>query len=65
MPKEVVAHERRVALSPEVVKKLVDMKCAVTVESGAGLGVSITDDHFKEAGAKIVKKVLTCTKGPN
>lgn len=63
IPKEVVAHEKRVALSPEIVKKLVDMKCVVTVESGAGLGVSITDDHFKNAGAKVVKKSTDMYKG--
>lgn len=54
IPKEIHAHEKRVALSPEVVKKVIAMGCDVSVESGAGLGVSITDEHFKIAGAKII-----------
>ena len=63
IPKEVRSHEARVALSPEVVKKLIALKCDVLVESGAGIGVSISDDHFKSAGAKIVAKSASMYKG--
>lgn len=45
--------EARVALMPESVKKLSDLKATVLVESGAGLGAARTDDDFKEAGAQI------------
>ena len=46
--------EARVALMPESVKKLVDLKATVVVESGAGLGAARTDDDYKEAGAQVV-----------
>jgi H+-translocating NAD(P) transhydrogenase subunit alpha len=55
VPKEKRAHESRVALSPEIVKKLSDMGCAVYVERGAGEGVSVPDKDFQEAGAHLVK----------
>jgi H+-translocating NAD(P) transhydrogenase subunit alpha len=45
--------EARVALMPESVKKLSDLKANVLVESGAGLGAARTDDDYKEAGAQI------------
>jgi H+-translocating NAD(P) transhydrogenase subunit alpha len=53
VPKERRPHERRVAASPETVKKLVGLGAAVTVETGAGAGASIPDDAFREAGAEI------------
>ncbi|HSE34347.1 MAG TPA: Re/Si-specific NAD(P)(+) transhydrogenase subunit alpha [Pyrinomonadaceae bacterium] len=45
--------ESRVALMPESVKKLVGLKAAVLVESGAGLAAARTDAEFQEAGAEI------------
>lgn len=45
--------EARVALMPESVKKLSDLKATVLVESGAGLGAARTDDDYKEAGAEV------------
>jgi NAD(P) transhydrogenase subunit alpha len=45
--------EARVALMPESVKKLVGLKAAVLVESGAGLAAARTDEEFLEAGAQI------------
>jgi NAD(P) transhydrogenase subunit alpha len=53
VPRERRPHERRVAASPETVKKLVGLGAAVTVEAGAGGGASIPDDTFREAGATI------------
>ncbi|HCI48497.1 MAG: hypothetical protein A2621_01600 [Alphaproteobacteria bacterium RIFCSPHIGHO2_01_FULL_41_14] len=55
VPKERRPHEVRVALSPEIVKKLVDMGCSVHIEQGAGEGVSFSDKDFQEAGAQLVK----------
>lgn len=63
IPKETRSHEKRVALSPEIVKKMKAMGCDIAIESGAGLGVSITDDHFKAAGAKIVSGGAAAYKG--
>jgi NAD(P) transhydrogenase subunit alpha len=51
--KERFAFETRVAATPETVKKLIGMGCAVTVEAGAGLGAAIADAQFAEAGAAI------------
>jgi NAD(P) transhydrogenase subunit alpha len=47
------AGESRVALMPESIKKLVALKAAVQVESGAGLSAGRTDDDYREAGAEI------------
>lgn len=45
--------EKRVAASPETVKKLTGLGFAVTVEAGAGEGASIPDAAFEDAGATI------------
>src|SRR5688500_16690633 len=45
--------EARVALMPESVKKLVALKAAVLIESGAGLAAARTDEDFREADAQI------------
>ena len=55
IPKERRAHEARVAASPETVKKLTALGCAVTVEKGAGLGAAITNSAYGDAGAVIAK----------
>lgn len=46
--------EARVGMTPKNVKILVDAGNEVLVDSGAGAGCGFTDDHYKEAGAKIV-----------
>ncbi|WP_044551768.1 Re/Si-specific NAD(P)(+) transhydrogenase subunit alpha [Azospirillum lipoferum] len=53
IPRERRPGERRVAASPETVKKLKALGLDVVVESGAGLGSSITDAAFEAAGAAI------------
>jgi H+-translocating NAD(P) transhydrogenase subunit alpha len=45
--------ERRVAASPETVKRLRDRGIEVVVESGAGSGAAILDSEFAAAGATI------------
>ncbi|CCQ73497.1 Re/Si-specific NAD(P)(+) transhydrogenase subunit alpha [Magnetospira sp. QH-2] len=65
IPKERAAGEKRVAASPETVKKLVGLGFDVAVEKGAGLGASFSDDNFKEAGASIAAKAETLLKGAN
>jgi H+-translocating NAD(P) transhydrogenase subunit alpha len=52
--KERRAHELRVAVSPDTVKKLIALGAEVVVETGAGLGAAYTDASLAEAGAKIV-----------
>lgn len=47
------AHERRVAASPDTVRRMVGMGLEVVVESGAGAGASFADSAFAAAGAAI------------
>jgi NAD(P) transhydrogenase subunit alpha len=51
--KERRAHERRVAASPDSVKRLLAMGLEVAVESGAGAGASFPDAAYAAAGAVI------------
>ncbi|HYV17149.1 MAG TPA: Re/Si-specific NAD(P)(+) transhydrogenase subunit alpha [Conexibacter sp.] len=53
VPKETAEGERRVALVPEVVKKLSDAGHAVLVQRGAGAEAMIPDAQFEAAGAEI------------
>ena len=48
------AGERRVAASPETVKKLKALGLEVAIERGAGAGASFTDAAYAEAGATLV-----------
>ena len=54
IPRERRTHERRVAASPDTVKKYVDLGFDVVVESGAGDGARFSDGDFEAAGAAIV-----------
>ena len=54
VPKEVKAHEYRVGMTPESVREVVAHGHQVLVQSGAGAGISLTDDHYLQAGAEIV-----------
>ena len=53
IPKERRPHERRVAATPDVVKRLVGQGFEVVVETGAGDGASFPDDAYRAAGAAI------------
>jgi NAD(P) transhydrogenase subunit alpha len=55
VPKESVAGERRVALVPEVVRKLTGKGHQVVVERGAGAAAMIPDAQFQEAGATLAE----------
>jgi proton-translocating NAD(P)+ transhydrogenase subunit alpha len=54
VPTEVAPGERRVALVPEVVRKLTARGLQVLVEAGAGERAIIPDALFEAAGAKLV-----------
>ena len=54
VPTEVKNHEYRVAITPAGVHELTRHSHDVLVQAGAGIGSSITDDEFADAGAKIV-----------
>lgn len=53
IPREVRPKERRVAATPETTSRLIKLGFEVTVESGAGLGASFSDDAYAAAGARI------------
>ena len=56
VPKEIKDHETRVGLVPSGVTALVEHGHRVFIESGAGLGSSIADIEYVEAGAAIVSQ---------
>ena len=54
VPSEVKTDEYRVALTPAGVRELVDAGHQVFVQSDAGLGSAISDEHYTAQGATIV-----------
>jgi NAD(P) transhydrogenase subunit alpha len=53
VPKEIVDGERRVALVPEVIKKMVAKGFELVVAPGAGDDAALSDALYEEAGAKL------------
>jgi H+-translocating NAD(P) transhydrogenase subunit alpha len=58
VPKETTPGERRVALVPEVVRRLAEAGFDVAVERGAGADASFPDEAFVEAGASLVNSAF-------
>jgi Alanine dehydrogenase/PNT, N-terminal domain len=54
VPKETQPHEKRVAQTPETVKKLVALGIKVQVEHAAGAASQFADAQYMAAGATIV-----------
>jgi len=54
--KETADSERRVAATPETVKKFLALGAEVAVESGAGLTASIADPAYEAAGAAVAPR---------
>jgi H+-translocating NAD(P) transhydrogenase subunit alpha len=52
--KETKPYEKRVALSPDVVKSLVKSGFVVAIEKGAGASSFFADDDYQQAGASII-----------
>ncbi|ANP71819.1 alanine dehydrogenase [Cryobacterium arcticum] len=59
VPKEIKDNEFRVAITPAGVHDLVLHGHEVLIETGAGLGSSITDDQFSAAGAAILPDAVS------
>jgi alanine dehydrogenase len=59
VPAEIKNNEYRVAMTPAGVNDLVAHGHEVLVQTGAGLGSSITDDDYAEQGARIVPDAET------
>ncbi len=62
IPKERREHERRVAATPETVKKFVGLGAEVVIETGAGTTSSFSDADYTEAGAKIAGDAAAALK---
>lgn len=59
VPKEIKNNEFRVAITPAGVHDLVALGHEVIIETGAGVGSSITDDAYAAAGATIAPNAAT------
>ena len=57
--KERREHERRVAATPDTVKKLVALGLDVTIEAGAGDGAGYLDQAYRDMGAAIAADLAT------
>ena len=55
VPKEIVPGERRVALTPDVVKRLVNGGATVRLQKGAGGDAGYPDHAYTKVGAEIVE----------
>ncbi|MBU3651053.1 MAG: Re/Si-specific NAD(P)(+) transhydrogenase subunit alpha [Limnohabitans sp.] len=53
VPTEILAGERRVAATPETVKKLIGQGHQVRVQRGAGVHASVTDEAYAAVGAEL------------
>jgi len=53
VPTETSAGEKRVAIVPEVVEKLIKMGFKLRVQSGAGDAANFSDDTYRAAGAEV------------
>jgi alanine dehydrogenase len=54
VPKEVKNHEYRVGLVPSSVRELIHHGHSVMIETTAGSGVGLSDDDYRNVGARIV-----------
>ena len=65
IPTESRPGERRVAVVPEIAKRLVDLGWDVVVQSGAGLEATFSDAAYVEAGARIAPDTGATVDGAN
>lgn len=68
--REQIDGERRVAATPDAVKKYVALGAGVIVESGAGAGISLADDDYEVAGAVVSNDIkdadiVLCVRTPS
>lgn len=59
VPKERRSYEKRVAATPDICKKYINMGFEVAVEAGAGLQSRYTDEMYEQAGANIETDLAT------
>ena len=71
--RETAVGERRVAASPETVRKFKALGADVAIERGAGLSASISDADYEAAGATVTDRasalddagIILCVQGPD
>ena len=63
VPKEIKTREYRVGMTPAGVRALVAHGHKVIVETGAGEGSGLTDEHYTRAGAQIVNTAADAWSG--
>ncbi|MGH9099539.1 MAG: Re/Si-specific NAD(P)(+) transhydrogenase subunit alpha, partial [Acidimicrobiales bacterium] len=63
IPAETVAGERRVAVVPEVAKRLAAAGWSVAVQAGAGAEAAFTDADYAAAGAEVAPDAAGCLAG--
>lgn len=63
--KETAEYENRVALTPDIVKRLTGTGVEIIVEKKAGEAAGFLDDDYKNAGATIAKNFADAVKGAN
>lgn len=61
--KDKAAYEKRVAATPETVKKYKTLGFDVTIEKSAGENASITDEQYQAAGATLAESAKDALKG--
>ncbi|HHF7365040.1 TPA: alanine dehydrogenase [Legionella bozemanae] len=54
VPKEIKPQENRVGLVPSSIREIIRVGSSAIVEKGAGLGIGISDDDYRHAGAEVV-----------
>ena len=54
VPKEIKQQENRVGLVPASVREVIRVGGVVLIEKNAGMGIGITDDQYRAAGAEVV-----------
>ncbi|MGH8476488.1 MAG: Re/Si-specific NAD(P)(+) transhydrogenase subunit alpha [Methylococcales bacterium] len=59
IPKEIHSGEKRVATTPEVAEKLLELGYEVAIEQGAGEAANFSDESYREAGVEIVENAKT------
>ncbi|HQP11037.1 MAG TPA: NAD(P) transhydrogenase subunit alpha, partial [Candidatus Omnitrophota bacterium] len=61
VPKEIFPGEKRAALTPQSVERLVKKGADVVVESGIGSTIHLSDDDYKKAGATVTDRLSVLT----
>jgi len=56
VPTEIKNHEYRVGLTPDSVRELTAHGHQLLVQSGAGSAIGFSDEHYREAGARLVSR---------